>query len=443
MRRCLACHGWKPESDFPARGALACNFCTPVSDKLSAAIMPDSYSQSRIKPSLDFSGGLSRDTSMYDNVRTQRATVKDDSVKRALLDKVRGPREVGLDEVVDISSGKERFTVRPKVDNRPLIDRVQEATFHDDVGMQWIGDKYALRMLLRKAHCFTIDDVTSELISDFSLAIKDDLESARKLAIPPFPVTWIDFNNAKRIARSKARGVPMTDTALGKFGDVVERVGWLIHPADIGGQYMTYFTATDQGIVTAPMSYWWHNGRPNPHVAYADREPGTDDLLQGMALGGTGANCDVVDAYPCPSPMHTLKTDNRFGGQVRELMLELAGELRHVWGLLIAVGAGQFGADVYTAPQPLHSDIRKMPNGKPLLPLEHKILHLHLRKTMTPEKVLARVITHHKHRWHEVRSHWRTLKNADGSVKARVPVKAHERGDERLGKIVKTYKVEK
>jgi hypothetical protein len=125
-------------------------------------------------------------------------------------------------------------------------------------------------------------------------------------------------------------------------------------------------------------------------------------------------------------------------------MVEIAGELRHAWGFLIAIGAGHLGSQPMTAPQPLHTDIRTMPNGKPLLPLEHKLLHLHLRKNLTPEKVVARAVTHHKHRWHEVRSHWRTIKNkADGTVKKRVPVKAHERGDERLGKITKTYKIER
>jgi len=42
-----------------------------------------------------------------------------------------------------------------------------------------------------------------------------------------------------------------------------------------------------------------------------------------------------------------------------------------------------------------------------------------------------------------VRAHFRTLKNADGTVRARVPVKAHERGDERLGRIEKQYSVER
>jgi hypothetical protein len=124
---------------------------------------------------------------------------------------------------------------------------------------------------------------------------------------------------------------------------------------------------------------------------------------------------------------------------VRELMLELSGELRHIWGFLVALGAGQLGMEVKTSSQPLpQGPPPVMKNGKPLLPLEHKVLHLHLARRTTPEKVLARAITHHKHRWHEVRGHFRLLKSG-----RRVPVKAHERGDERLGRIEKQYRVEK
>ena len=57
---------------------------------------------------------------------------------------------------------------------------------------------------------------------------------------------------------------------------------------------------------------------------------------------------------------------------------------------------------------------------------------------MTAAKVMTRMITHHRHRWHEVRAHFRLLKSGK-----RVPVKSHERGDERLGQIEKTYSVER
>jgi len=169
---------------------------------------------------------------------------------------------------------------------------------------------------------------------------------------------------------------------------------------------------------------------------------GNDVLMQGLTFGMKNVNVHPHDAFPCPTVLHDdLKVRDK--EHVLELMSEISGELRHVWGLLIALGAGQLGMEAKTSVQPKHTDIRKMPNGKPLLPLEHKVLHLHLAKKMTPARVVVRMMTHHKHRWHEVRAHFRTYKNPDGTVRMRIPIKSHERGDERLGRIEKTYSVEK
>jgi len=126
-----------------------------------------------------------------------------------------------------------------------------------------------------------------------------------------------------------------------------------------------------------------------------------------------------------------------------ELMMEIAGELRHVFGLLIALGAGQLGATTSIAPQPVTQSSPVIAKGKTLFPIEHKVLTIKLSKRHTVEKVTARAITGIKHRWHEVRGHFRTKHNADGSVKWHIPIKPHERGDKRLGRVEKTYKIEK
>ena len=199
MKRCLACHQSKPDSEFPSGGALTCNFCTPSSDRLSASIMRGGVDAlgSRGNPFetealIDPSGGLRQPTSIYDGIRTQRATAKDDSVKRLLLNTSRK-----LDAAVAAGYSPE-YTI---VDERPLIDRLHEGTFTNARGMSIVDDKYAFRMLLRKAKCFTLDDATSMMVADFSMAIAADLDSARQLAIPPFPVTWIDLNNRLRLGR--------------------------------------------------------------------------------------------------------------------------------------------------------------------------------------------------------------------------------------------------
>jgi hypothetical protein len=384
------------------------------------------------------------------NIRTQRATRHDDSIAKTLLhaatkpvtkaDAFRNhPGPLGTPSATG-------FHIPMAPDDRPLIDRLHEATFTDAVGMQWIEDKYALRMILRKAHCFTLDQTTSSLVSDFSIAIAKDLESARRMAIPPFPVTWIELDNRARLARMKALGVGLTHNAA---TDAVERVGWLIHSDAEGGYFATYVCEVTQGVTLSPLSYWWHSGASKAgelpqeiaeriNIAYLDR----------LSFGLKNSGVHPADAIPNTTPMHIERLrrhraddpeqERSYPAQVRELMIEIGGELRHIWGFLIALGAGQLGMEASYTAQPKPVTERKMPNGKTLLPLEHKVLHLHMAKRMTVEKVIARSITHHKHRWHEVRSHFRLLKSG-----VRVPVKAHERGDKRLGVIEKTYRVER
>jgi hypothetical protein len=175
----------------------------------------------------------------------------------------------------------------------------------------------------------------------------------------------------------------------------------------------------------------------------------TDEVDLGMmdrlSFGVRMSGVSPTDAVPSPTPMHVdlMMKSRKYPQQVKDLMIEIGGELRHVWGFLIALGAGQLGIDAKYSAQPKPVTERKMPNGKPLIPIEHKVLHLHLAKKATADRVVTRMITHHKVKWHEVRAHWRTLKNKDGTVKARVPVKSHERGDELLGRIEKQYRVER
>lgn len=357
------------------------------------------------------------------------------SIARQLLKRPKY-QEVKPDDVINLKGG-EKFVVLPKEDKRPLIDRVHEGTFTNPVGMQWFNDLYALRMMLRKAHCFTLDDTTSTMVADFSVAIGHDLESARRLAIPPYPVTWIDLNNVARLNRMKELGTALTPRAAGELeGAPVERAGWLVYEcADHGGFYMQYFCVVDQGVLAAPLAYWWQCGSPNPRPTPQDA---TTEYLQGLTFGVHDVNVSAYDAYPTPTswshPLADIARD-----QVRDMMQELAGELRHLWGLLLALNAtSRFGVEMKQETQPKHTDIRTMSNNKPLLPLEHKVLHLHLRKRWPAAKVVQGVVANSRHRWHEVRGHLRTL--ASGRI---IPVRAHERGDEKLGKIIKTYKVEK
>jgi hypothetical protein len=350
----------------------------------------------------------------------------------------------------DIARGLLGTTEKPKPfafdEARPLIDILQEGTFGDPPGLHYVADKYALRMLLRKAHCFRLDAETSAMAIDFGLAAAADLEAVRHLAIPPFPVTWFEVDNLARLRRCKERGLQLTETAA--RDDVCTRVGWLIHPAGdlhMGGYYATYCTITLEGPTVAPLSYFWH---PHNHDRQEEERmrswTNSDHEIQRICFGMHQSNVGRLDAFPSTTPFHLYhERAGQHGGHVKGLMYELSGELRTIWGLLLALGAGHLGAQSSHAPQALPAGPHPIGKGKPILPLEHKVLTIKLAKRMTVEKVAARAISGAKKRWHSVRGHFRTKYNADGSVKWRIHIDAHERGDERLGRIEKTYRVEK
>jgi hypothetical protein len=324
-------------------------------------------------------------------------------------------------------------------DERPLIDLLQEATFHDSTSMQFVSDKYALRMLLRKAHCFTLDRDTSRLVSDFSLAIANDLEAARTLAIPPYPVTWFDLDNIARLDRLKEHGVPLTVTA--SRADVCPRVGWLIHPASDMTQhsyYLTYAAQLEQGMFVAPLSFCWHIARQ----IKGDVEDEVDKEMRAITFGVADANVSTVDAFPSANPFHYYYRKEKVNREVVGMMREISGELRHVWGLLLALGAGKLGAETSITPREKPNGDPPIIKGKPLLPLEHKTLTIKLGRRKSVERIAAKALTGSRKRWHEVRAHIRILHNADGTPKY-VKVSEHHRGDERIGKITKNYRVEK
>ena len=431
MKRCVACHTKKPDAEFPAPGSLTCTFCSPPLEAVELVNRIEGNGTGFDKaPSYDMLGNRGVPSSTYDNTHSLgiRPHPHNKAIAKSLLNIAGYKSHVGsMAPPINVTSETVNLP-----DDRPLIDKLHEATFTNPPGLQWHRDLYELRMTLRKARCFTLDKTTSALVADFSMAIAEDLELSRRMAIPPFPVTWIDIDNRARLARVKDLGIALTPTAAGETdaGPAVERVGWLIRPAQEEGAYFaTYVTEVEEGIMTAPMPYWWRTGEARPAAELKEAHR----YMQAATFGIRDANVHPYDA--CIAPSASGKIDK----YDKDMMDEIAGELRHIWGFLIALGAGQLGMEASYSPQdkPLRAP-PTMKNGKPLLPLEHKVLHLHLAKRMTVEKVIARSITHHRHRWHEVRSHFRLLKSGK-----RVPVKSHERGDERLGRIEKSYSVEK
>lgn len=377
----------------------------------------------------------------YDDIHTQRATRHDDSVSEMLM-----RRGLGLKLEEGLTAGQLKNDIKQLLDDRPLIDKLHEATFHPPSGLQWIKDPYMLRNTLRKAHCFTIEAETSELMVDFAMAIAPDLDGARMLAVPPFPTTWFQIDNKARLRRAVQLGGKLTATAASE--EVIAKVGWLVTTTGPNDYCMTYVCELEQGMMIPPLSWNWTTA-PSGGRAVGPDDEGSKLLNDQLLFGMTETNIEVGDAWLFAAPFQrerripSSSVGLWLNRDEMELMVEIAGELRYMFGLLVALGAAQHGAVSSTTPQPVTQGPPVVAKGKTLLPIEHKVLTIKLSKRHTVEKVTTRAITGIKHRWHEVRGHFRTKYNADGTMKWRIPIKPHARGDERLGRVEKTYKIEK
>ena len=367
------------------------------------------------------------------SIHVHPENVRKGSVARALLRGAHTPERL-KPQVIDMT--------------RPLIDVIQQGSVEGWPGLFEIADHRQFQQTLRKAKCFTLDEASSRLMAEFSIAISADLDTVRQMAVPPFPVTWIEFDNVARVKRMESMGVPLTPTAKGEVeGNIVSKVGWLIEPAPRwgdDGHYVTYFTVTDQGPIMAPVSWFWAtsaNGKPLPPTPPGMEKEFREQqrYLERLALGIRDTNVKP-EAYTVGyGPQHKMHNTGKYERSHFDLMNELAGELRHVWALLLTMAAGHAGLTTSTSPKARPSGPDPIqPNGKPLLPIEHKHLHLHLGKRYTPQRVVLQAITHHRKRHHEVRAHLRRLPT--GRL---VPVKSHARGDRALGSITKDYRVEK
>lgn len=319
-----------------------------------------------------------------------------------------------------------------------LIDDLHEATVTAPAGLAYVTDLYALRTIIRKAQCFTIGADSSALIADFSVAIAHNIDDVRQLAIPPYPVTWFDIDNVARLSRIRDLGIKMTQNA--EF-DPVKRVGWLIdrHPSQHTTYRATYVTKVEKGIITSPLAFGWDiagNDCPWSHPGQLDYSPMPEEcsLLFGIQ-GLAPVPSTWLTALPGAADFRIYKK-----GFVRrhaaELMVELSGELRSIFGLLLALGTSP---PLEGAPY-VGGETRTI-SGKQLLPREHRVLTISLRRKETAPEAVRRAVAAHRKRRHDVRGHLRTYRNEDGSVKRIVPISAHKRGDEKLGVITKTYEV--
>lgn len=325
-----------------------------------------------------------------------------------------------------------------------LLHEFQIATFGAAMKMHY-DDLHGLRTLMRKAHCFTLDTQTSAMLPQVSYSIAHDLELMQKVAIPPYPLTWVEIDNEARLTNQEFNA-----NSLGKDPtDIIPRVGWLIeqHPTQKTAYRMSYVGSLERHNMRPwmiPIAMWWDVeslGCPWEVAQWAVMK--NDDGGNMFSCLGI-ASVDLLGTGYCIAPggPYTRNLSTAQLESIISLIIDINGELRYVWAFLMMLTASSgFKASMKPLKrEPVEPFIQ--PNGKELFRLEHKHLVINLsHKRDDVKQATWRALSGARKRLHDVRGHMRTLRNADGSIRKVVSVRPHQRGDRHLGVITKTYEV--
>jgi hypothetical protein len=314
-------------------------------------------------------------------------------------------------------------------------------------------------MALRKAQKFVFDLDSSRKIAEFSFEIQNDLDGARQAARAPYPITWIEYNNAERLRHAKTLGVHFVQNDPMDGFDPVQYAGWLErHQTQHSAYRMTY--VGDLGVqqgAKVNAGWRWDEAEKGAYPLYVSSwgwmwdVEGKDLPWEPLALNIAP---HLVNQYLFG--IHELQsTTSHVGfcmsyGRYKEthdterLLLEFAGELRHVFGLLLALGSlPTIDHTIVRIDNPNEQPVaepRKV-GDKTILPFAYRTVTLRIPRLRDPNKVVQRVLEGIRKRRHGVRGHWRNYRDAQGNVVRRVWVNDHERGDASLGRVEHDYRV--
>lgn len=347
-----------------------------------------------------------------------------------------------------------------------------ERPFHDDVlAMTYLQPKKLrlpkeaerhlidYRMKMRQARRFVIDDDMIDLTVAASMRL-DKMELWIELARLPFDTCWIELDHHQRmraVNRHLARSAMSLD-------ETSREMGWLMvrdktRPSRwFATEFVRLENDGDLGAI-------W----PNPIMYVLDPE---GDPIFAASKGVTPITKELRLPEALPFSLLGIKTDNgqialnewsefrvsalfepmmrtlaqsreggieKFGEVVTEHFMETQGVLRFLITLLAAVN------DVPVLYREVESrgGSRRV-NMKAVPYLDHTVVSIKAPKTKPIDWLTKKLdgAAGRRKRRHEVRGHWRTLVTKDRTIKGRVWISAHERGDASLGYVKHQYVVE-
>ncbi len=318
-------------------------------------------------------------------------------------------------------------------------------------------DPGPLRTRLHQARRFVLDQDMSAFMGDLACAFfgritNDDsmttigeaaVEDARHLAMLPFDVTWIEYDN-----RAKWRAVGVHYTAMAdrlhikdefaaddvKEDEVVPREGWLCwkDPDGTNHAQTIAFDSRDPRFLVHPALWNWRTDEtPTGWLQLAQSQYTASQLRPffGKPVANTGV--PIGFSYDTDQIGFALAP---WSGRLKPEWLAFTindwrGDLRYLLALLACINSDSVPTIKTYSPRPPG---RFTGGGQSHAFLDYTNVSIKLPKHATSADYAARVVKRTRHRRHEVRAF---LRRDRAGVK-RIQVRSHFRGDASLGWIV-------
>jgi len=366
-------------------------------------------------------------------------------------------------------------------------DILYRLTFERETVELWRSND-AMRAALKSARRFVADDrmamFMAELANEAFLKARSNklccriVDSLRIQARVPHEAIWIEYPIRPYQVRSS--------TLRGSVNNPSEQPlieGWLIqqHPKISTAAIMHTFVMDDRRspsgdyIFTFPYAYAWtcDDSIPLPwfhdleQTGYLNEDEKPDRWLSENLLGIRGyktLSCGIVRSPLIKSIAETLAESPRSEWKMRitnyyELLCEWSGTLRRTWALLAALD------NLPLTYGPVRQSAGFLARGQIRKGLEHRTITLNLPAHADTRTLARRAIATIHRKRHEVRGHWRDdwrhpavkkcnphlwefVDNDPDHIECSVCkgrqifIPKHERGDEKLGRIIHDYKLQ-
>ncbi len=314
-----------------------------------------------------------------------------------------------------------------------------EATFKPNKKLLFGHDADSLRAKLYAAQRFVLDPDMSGFMADLSCAFIDPhsdldtlrnngaaaVEDARRLALLPFDVTWIEYDSLVRAQHTRQHSC--TPSRISP----VE--GWLCWKTPGDTFHAQTITSLNDGrCVVLPVKWHWRIDEQPTGWPRLKNSQNLDLAHLRPLFGRTVANTWLPVGFEYDTDkigFSVARWVGRYEESTAVLINEWKGDLRYLLTLLACMNSDSV---------PTINECSSRPNGRIAADgqspayLDFTTVKIKLPKNVSSAEYAVQIANRNRHRRHEVRSFLR--KDRQG-VK-RIQVRSHFRGDASLGWVV-------